>query len=249
MDGKYKDNKKKLNELIEACDDLINDPYAIQRGERRVLSDRIVEFLRTSKLMPEESYVHKINSGLPSEFWMTDQDYIRKTQNMKNVLVSLKDKVELYGVNGSTPLKNENEDYIEASGDFWSLIHPRIKGVSKESFDKGLYKEAAQAAFVEVIDRVKTEVMQKSGTLNGKDGRSLMFNAFNLPNPIIRLSDLNDDLGKDIQEGYMYIFAGAAQGIRDPKAHKNFKISSENSIHLIFLASLLMYKLDGRFNF
>ena len=88
---------KKLNELIEACDNLINDPDAIQRGERKVLSDRIVEFLRTSKLMSEESYVDKINSGLPSGFWMVSQDYIRKTQNMKNVLVSLKDKVELEG--------------------------------------------------------------------------------------------------------------------------------------------------------
>ncbi len=42
----------------------------------------------------------------------------------------------------------------------------------------------------------------------------------------------------------MYIFAGAMTGIRNPKAHDNLTISIERATHFIFLASLLMYKLD-----
>lgn len=245
---------KKLNELIESCDALLYNSDAIKGGDRLTLSNRIVDFLKTTKLMPDTEYLDKINQNLPSEIWMTTQDYIQKTKNMKNVLISLKDKIELSGVNESRPLQNKNEDHGEEVYNFWILIHPRIKSVSKEIFDKYFYKEAAQAAFVEVIDRVKAEVKQRSGTLEDKDGKKydgkkLMFYAFDSTHQIIPLSDLNDDLGRDIQEGYMHIFAGAAQGIRDPKAHKNFKISPENSIHLIFLASLLMYKLDGRFNY
>ena len=43
----------------------------------------------------------------------------------------------------------------------------------------------------------------------------------------------------------MEIFAGAMTGIRNPKAHSNIiDIDEKRAIHLIYLASLLMYKLD-----
>ena len=74
-----------------------------------------------------------------------------------------------------------------------------------------------------------------------------MFKAFriekNNPNPIIYLADLSNDSGKNIQDGYMYLFAGAVSGIRNPKAHENIEISLERATHLIFLLSLLMHKL------
>jgi hypothetical protein len=44
----------------------------------------------------------------------------------------------------------------------------------------------------------------------------------------------------------MQIFAGAMQGIRNPKAHDNIDIHKERAMHQIILASLLMYKLDER---
>jgi hypothetical protein len=50
--------------------------------------------------------------------------------------------------------------------------------------------------------------------------------------------------GRNIQQGYMDIFAGAMTGIRNPKAHGNIQIDSKQAIHLLFLASLLLHKLD-----
>ena len=44
--------------------------------------------------------------------------------------------------------------------------------------------------------------------------------------------------------GYMEIFAGTITGIRNPKAHDNIVIDEKRAIHLLYLASLLMYKLD-----
>jgi hypothetical protein len=44
----------------------------------------------------------------------------------------------------------------------------------------------------------------------------------------------------------MQIFAGAMTGIRNPKARTNLNPDSRNALHLIGLASLLMYRIDGR---
>jgi uncharacterized protein (TIGR02391 family) len=51
---------------------------------------------------------------------------------------------------------------------------------------------------------------------------------------------------KDEQQGYMQIFAGAMTGIRNPKAHANLNPDQRKTLHLISLASLLMYRLDER---
>jgi len=42
----------------------------------------------------------------------------------------------------------------------------------------------------------------------------------------------------------MQIFAVTMTGIKNPKAHENITISRERAIHFIFIASLLMYRLN-----
>ncbi len=65
-----------------------------------------------------------------------------------------------------------------------------------------------------------------------------------LDNPIIKLTPLSSETDKNIQKGYLQIFSGAIIGIRNPKAHENLSIDENRAIHLIFLASLLMSKID-----
>jgi len=89
---------------------------------------------------------------------------------------------------------------------------------------------------------VKEIVKNKTG--EERDGADLMYKAFSVDNPLIVIDDLSTTSGKDIQDGYMHIFAGAMRGIRNPKAHDNIIIPPERAIHFIFLASLLMEKLD-----
>ena len=83
-------------------------------------------------------------------------------------------------------------------------------------------------------------------TANELDGASLMHTAFSPNNPIIVLDDLSTDSGQNIQKGYMEIFAGAMIGIRNPKAHENMDIEEIPAKHRIYLASLLMTKIDER---
>ena len=73
-----------------------------------------------------------------------------------------------------------------------------------------------------------------------------MNRAFSEQKPIIELNDLSTATGRDIQIVYMKIFSGSITGIRNPKAHKNITIGSQRVIHFLFLASLLMFKIDEK---
>ena len=125
---------------------------------------------------------------------------------------------------------------------FWEHIHAKIKSASQGLFKSKHYAEAVEAAFKEINAHVKGIV--KKATDEELDGARLMYKAFSLDQSIIRIADLSSVSGRDTQKGYMQIFAGAMTGIRNPKAHDNIKIDPKRAIHMLYLASLLMFKLD-----
>lgn len=131
----------------------------------------------------------------------------------------------------------------------WSLIHTDIINVSKEKFEHGHYADSVESAYKEINARIKDFYKRKKG--EELDGVSLMRNVFFTKcsdTPLIVLDDLTTVSGRDIQEGYGHIFAGSMQGIRNPSAHANLDMSYEKSVHLLFLASLLMFLIDDRLN-
>lgn len=127
---------------------------------------------------------------------------------------------------------------------FWNLINPAITRVSKSRFDSGHYADSVEAALKE-INKVIKEIV-KTDTGEELDGAQLMYKAFSPNQPVIRIGDLSSETGRNIQQGYMQIFAGAMIGIRNPKAHENIVINSNRAIHLLTLASLLISKLDEK---
>lgn len=144
--------------------------------------------------------------------------------------------------------KSQNEESLENSPttlaycNFWDLIHPEIIRVAKKKFEDGHYADAVESSLKEIDVRVKNIV--KNSTGEELTGTGLMRKAFDLQHPILIIQDIDSQSGKDIQEGYSHIFAGAMQGIRNPKAHENISISRERGIHFLFLCSLLMHILD-----
>ena len=65
------------------------------------------------------------------------------------------------------------------------------------------------------------------------------------PNGLVKLEDTSTDTGRDIQEGFHFMFAGSIAGLRNPKAHTNaVAISAEEAMRRMMFASMLMYKLD-----
>ncbi|MGV8149908.1 MAG: TIGR02391 family protein [Alkaliphilus sp.] len=129
---------------------------------------------------------------------------------------------------------------------FWDLLHPKIVEVSKSRFEANHFADSVEAALKEANNTVKAIVKQKTG--QEYDGANLMHRAFSLDQQIILLDDLSTETGKNIQKGYMQIFAGAMTGIRNPKAHENIIIEADRAIHFLFLASLLLFKVDERKN-
>jgi len=133
---------------------------------------------------------------------------------------------------------------LETRNTFWGLLHPKIVEFSKNRFETNHFADSVEAAFKEVNNIVKVIIKQKTG--QEYDGADLMNRAFSLQNPLIVLDDLSTETGRNIQKGYMQIFSGAMTGIRNPKAHENITIDSRRAIHFLFLASLLMFKIDEK---
>lgn len=104
------------------------------------------------------------------------------------------------------------------------------------------YADCVETAFKEINSRLK-KIYRKQKN-EEKDGAALMNTIFSPGNPVLRFEDISTQSGKDVQAGYMQIFAGAMQGIRNPKAHENLYIQKDAAIKRLILASLLMDKVD-----
>jgi len=132
--------------------------------------------------------------------------------------------------------------FLSSPNKFWELIHPKITAIARTRFESNHPADAVEAAFKEINATVKTTVKDLTG--EELDGAVLMGRAFSPQKPILKVADLTTISGQDIQKGYLQIFSGSMTAIRNPKAHDNLAIDSLRAIHLLFLASLLMHKLD-----
>lgn len=134
-----------------------------------------------------------------------------------------------------------DEDSLQ-NNDFDNILrrlHPEIRKSSSELFKNKHYLQATSEAFKKVNNMVK----KKSG-LHSEDGKSLMLNVFSPKKPILKLNQLISDSDKNEQEGFMHIFAGSIQGIRNPRAHDELKQNPWITIEYLCLASLLAKTID-----
>jgi uncharacterized protein (TIGR02391 family) len=118
-------------------------------------------------------------------------------------------------------------------------IHPKIVEASKGLFLDGYYSQAIFEAF----KAVEIDVKEKSGL--DMSGTKLISQAFSGEKPIIRLNSLQSQSEKDEQEGFMHLFMGSMQGIRNPKGHECVsKIDPARALEYLALASLLLKIID-----
>lgn len=135
------------------------------------------------------------------------------------------------------------EIHVEQTNEtYWQLLHPTVVALAKSRIKSGHHADGVEACFKELNNVVKEKHHRFTG--QELDGVDLMRKAFKLDSPSITLCPLLDETGKNIQRGYLDLFAGAMAGIRNPKAHGNVLITKEQAIHFLFLASLLFDKLD-----
>jgi uncharacterized protein (TIGR02391 family) len=171
------------------------------------------------------------------------------TTTFHNFLTALTEDIQLNprefdGTKPSPAIEATDVSVVVDQPLIWEQIHPAVTQVAKSRFESGHYADSVEAAFKEINRKVKLIVKNQLG--EELDGASLMNKAFSPQNPIIRVADLSDETGRDMQKGYHQIFAGSMIGIRNPKAHDNLIIDRIRAIHFIYLASLLMSKVDER---
>lgn len=177
--------------------------------------------------------------------WVQLSKFIQKQVPVEFTAVEVLEGVRNYIIPEATHmLELVDVEPIPEENSFWDFIHPRIKAIAKPRFDSGFYGDSVESAFKEVNSVVKQLVKSLDG--RELDGAGLMNTAFSMNSPIIKLDDLGTETGKNIQQGYMQIFAGSMTGIRNPKAHANIQPDKPRTIHLLMLASLLMSKIDER---
>ena len=124
-------------------------------------------------------------------------------------------------------------------GDLLSNLHPAVQEAARPSFTVGRRAEAVFEAFKSIELRV--------GELLGSEqtGMSLMGDAFGGEDPRLKLSDFVGRVDRDEQAGFAFIFKGAMQGVRNPKAHGRFEeLEERRALDYLGLASLLMRSLD-----
>lgn len=120
-----------------------------------------------------------------------------------------------------------------------AALHSDVRRCAERYIESGHIEVAIFEVFKAVNNRVK-EV-----TKLDLDGSSLMSKAFSDSDPLIELADLSTETGRNIQSGFRFLFMGAAQGIRNPDAHEQFKqLDDEEGFEALAFASLLMRRLD-----
>ena len=80
----------------------------------------------------------------------------------------------------------------------------------------------------------------KAATSQGADGASLMTHVFSAKSPLLAINSLANQSDRDEQTGYMRIFEGVMQGIRNPRAHEQFADDPAIALELLALANHLM---------
>jgi uncharacterized protein (TIGR02391 family) len=135
----------------------------------------------------------------------------------------------------------------------WNELHPKVVELCRQRFENEFYADCILTALRAINARLKVYVLGKTGI--EYDGVDLMRKAFGFNynretrnverKPIVLLVDnLDSETSRNLQEGYMNIFAGSFIAFRNTKAHENMNPTRNRTIHMLYLCSLLIFKLD-----
>jgi uncharacterized protein (TIGR02391 family) len=122
---------------------------------------------------------------------------------------------------------------------FEALLHPIISESSYELYRGGHLREAVLNSITALFDYIRL----RTGT--AEDGDRLIGKVFSLEKPLLTLSELQTESGQDDQKGFMQIFKGAYQGIRNPKAHSlTHDLTAMKAAQYLVFASPLARRID-----
>jgi len=141
----------------------------------------------------------------------------------------------------STAVQNNSEAATASNSKigFEELLHPAIMEHAFTQYSNGHYRDAVFNSIVAVFDLIR----KRTGL--DLDGDKLVGTAFSLEKAQLILSEIKSESGKNDQKGFMQIFSGAYQGIRNPKAHSlEHDLDKTKAAQYLIFASLLARRVQ-----
>lgn len=221
------------------------------RGSSHIMTDTVKKLIAEGEDLWEnhnhesyeqhiEDYYLKFTTKCNLFFRQLITDHLDLTRQFNKLEISTFDESQL---NEILVLLKKAECYFEMdTNSFWYFLHPLVTKLAKDKFEHGHLADAVETVFKEINAIVKSHYKEKTGV--EEDGATLMNRAFSPNNPVFVFDDMNTETGRNIQQGYMQIFAGAMTGIRNPKAHNNMTPDKNKAMHLLFVASFMALKLE-----
>ncbi len=192
----------------------------------------IKEYLKTDYKRLEAIWNERVDGSLPTHlgrhiWWGMSNDF-------KDILSrDLPDLEEI--------VDRKLLETAEQRGDlgFERLLHPIIAHESYPMFREGHLREAVFNSVVAIFDLIR----QRTGI--DADGPNLVNRAFSLADPYLVLSELTSESGQNDQKGFMQVFSGSYQGIRNPKAHTlTHDLTEPAAAQYLVYASLLARRVE-----
>ena len=122
---------------------------------------------------------------------------------------------------------------------FEDLLHPAVVASSLELYVNGHLRESVLNSITAIFDLIR----QKSGVV--EDGDRLIGQVFSIADPVLVLTELGSESGQNDQKGFMQIYKGAYQGIRNPKSHTlNHDLNEMKAAQYLVFASMLARRVD-----
>jgi len=119
------------------------------------------------------------------------------------------------------------------------LLHPKITIHALQQYKNGHLREAVLNSIIAVFDLIRN----KTGLTD--DGDRLIGKAFSLRDPYLILNEIDTESGQNDQKGFMQIYKGSFQGIRNPKAHSlPHDLTQLKAAQYLVFASLLARRVD-----
>ena len=206
----------------------------------------IIRINQTLKILWQDGYFEEYRSNVDIETKLKT-DFGITSSNIRSHLSSCqkflrkepKGWIQKFRYSLTEPEKLE-KNYFELLN-----IHQEIRKVSERLFNNRHYSQAISEAYKKIVNMVKDKTNRPKENEKELDGKDLMFKVFNKQNPILKLNNLITESDVNEQEGFMYLYAGAVQGIRNPKAHDNIEQNDIiRTLEYLVFASLLAKRIN-----
>lgn len=180
---------------------LANDWQNSKKSKEEYLYDEFVKIANQGRFDILDFVVEKTITKDGIYFKKCEKNYTFPAQQFKE----LKKKLRIIEI---TPQKKNLKIFNDRK------LHNSIVFVGRKLFCDGYYSQAIFEA-CKILNKRVQELSNSS-----LDGKKLMLDVFSVNNPKLKFNQLVSQSDKDEQEGFMHLFEGTMQGIRNPKGHE-----------------------------